>query len=244
VVAEIEWRQGQPFSPRFGDVYRSTSGAWAQACGVYLQGCGLPRHWQGQAGEFVLLENGFGLGLNFLATWVAWRADPQRCARLHYVGIEAYPGSAQDVLDSASQAEAGPDARVLAASLAQRWRALQPGWQTWRMDAAVDGAQLWLTLAVADASAALAQWPATLAPAQAVYLDGFNPALNPQMWSPALMQSVAAHCAPGARVASYAVAGEVRRALRAAGFTVRKRPGLPPKWHRLEAVLSPSVPAG
>ena len=90
---EIEWREGQPFSPRFGDVYRSHAGAWAQACGVYLRGSGLPEGWQGQGSEFVLLENGFGLGLNFLATWAAWRADPQRCACLHYVGIEAYPGT-------------------------------------------------------------------------------------------------------------------------------------------------------
>lgn len=250
-AGEIEWREGQPFSPRFGDVYRSHSGAWAQACSVYLQGCGLPAHWQAEADvpEFVLLENGFGLGLNFLATWAAWRADPQRCSRLHYVGIEAYPGSAQDLLDSARNAEAGyargqgdawlAQLPALAAQLADRWARLQPGWQSWCLEPDVDGAQLWLTLVVADASVALVQWPATLGPAQAVYLDGFNPALNPEMWSPALMLALAQRCAPGARVASYAVAGEVRRALRAASFTVCKRPGLPPKWHRLEAVFNP-----
>jgi tRNA U34 5-methylaminomethyl-2-thiouridine-forming methyltransferase MnmC len=28
------------------------------------------------ARRFVILETGFGLGLNFLATWQAWRAAP------------------------------------------------------------------------------------------------------------------------------------------------------------------------
>lgn len=252
-MAEVAWREGQPFSPRFGDVYRSHAGAWAQACGVYLRGSGLPDGWQGQSSEFVLLENGFGLGLNFLATWAAWRADPQRCQRLHYVGIEAYPGTPQDLIASAENAVASDtpgqrDALLaklpsLAAPLAARWAGLHSGWQTWCLDGEAGGPQLLLTLAVCDAAQALAQWPVDMASAQAVYLDGFNPALNPEMWSPALIQAVAARCAPGARVASYAVSGPVRQALRAAGFTVRKRPGLPPKWHRLEAVLNPPAVA-
>jgi tRNA 5-methylaminomethyl-2-thiouridine biosynthesis bifunctional protein len=46
---------------------------------------------------------------------------------------------------------------------------------------------------------------------------------------------VAALCAPQATAASWCVAGAVRQALRESGFVVHKRPGLPPKRHRLEA---------
>ncbi|MGN6281258.1 histidine kinase, partial [Frateuria sp.] len=46
---------------------------------------------------FTVVETGFGLGGNFLATWAAWRADPNRCERLAYVSIEKHPFSARDL---------------------------------------------------------------------------------------------------------------------------------------------------
>ncbi|WP_293678135.1 FAD-dependent 5-carboxymethylaminomethyl-2-thiouridine(34) oxidoreductase MnmC, partial [uncultured Phenylobacterium sp.] len=48
---------------------------------------------------------------------------------------------------------------------------------------------------------------------------------------------VAARSAPGARAATFTVAGQVRRALTAAGFAVEKRPGHGKKRERLEARL-------
>ena len=57
---------------------------------MFLGGNGLPQRWAGRE-RFVVLETGFGLGNNFLATWAAWRDDPQRCARLHFVSIERHP---------------------------------------------------------------------------------------------------------------------------------------------------------
>src|SRR6185436_10644778 len=55
----------------YGDVYHPRAGAFAQARHVFLAGNGLPRRWAGRA-HFVILETGFGLGHNFLATWAAW----------------------------------------------------------------------------------------------------------------------------------------------------------------------------
>ena len=68
---------GTPYSPRYGDRYRSEGGGLVQAQQVFLQGCGLPQAWANQA-QWRVLETGFGLGLNFLVTWAAWQADPQR----------------------------------------------------------------------------------------------------------------------------------------------------------------------
>ena len=78
---------GNPYSPRFNDVYRSRSGGLAQAVDVFLTGCGLPQRWRGRA-QCTLLETGFGLGLNFLTTWAAWEADAQRCDCLHFVSLK------------------------------------------------------------------------------------------------------------------------------------------------------------
>jgi tRNA 5-methylaminomethyl-2-thiouridine biosynthesis bifunctional protein len=81
-----------PRSPRFDDVYWSHNGSLLQAQTVFLCGCcQLPQRWR-KAPQFCILETGFGLGLNFLATWNAWQADAQHCTRLHYVAIEAFLG--------------------------------------------------------------------------------------------------------------------------------------------------------
>ena len=69
---------GTPCSSRFGDVYHSSDGGLAQARHVFIAGNGLPARWQ-KRNRFTVLETGFGSGLNFLATWQAWRQDPLRC---------------------------------------------------------------------------------------------------------------------------------------------------------------------
>ncbi len=223
-----------PHSPRFGDVYRSRAGGLVQAQTVFVGGCQLPQRWRG-APRFCLLETGFGLGLNFLATWAAWQADTGRCASLHYVAIEAYPVPAADLLRSAQAlVPAEPALIAHAGVLAQAWHALRPGLQDFYF---ADGA-LRLTLAIGPVLAMLQQLDCV---ADAVYLDGFNPAKNPEMWSQPTLDAVAAHCRPGSVLASYSVAAPVRAALKHAGFSVRRRPGVPPKWQRLEANWAPAM---
>ena len=87
---------GTPFSPEYGDVYHSAASGPGQALHVFVRGNELPARWA-NAQTFCIVETGFGLGLNFLATWRAWREDPQRCARLHFVSIERHPFPAADL---------------------------------------------------------------------------------------------------------------------------------------------------
>ena len=88
--------EGVPHSPIYDDVYHSRAGALGQAQHVFLAGNGLPGRWAARR-DFVIVETGFGLGLNFLATWAAWQTDPARCARLHYMAFELHPFSAADL---------------------------------------------------------------------------------------------------------------------------------------------------
>ena len=237
----VVWTEdGSPHSPRFNDRYRSRSGVLAQAVSVFLAGCDLPTSWRGKE-HFTVLETGFGLGLNFLATWAAWEADAQRSDRLHFVSIEAYPVAVADILRSAQAANPVGAAQsrllarvqVLAQELAGAWRDLSPGIHEFRF---ADG-RMQLTLAVGAVQPMLDR---LVCEADAVYLDGFSHALNPEMWSADTLRKVARHCRTGTWLASYTVAQSVRQELEQLGFRVEKCAGLPPKRHRLQALLLPT----
>lgn len=220
---------GTPRSPRFDDIYRPASGALAQARQVFLQGCGLPAAWAGQP-QWRVLETGFGLGVNFLAAWHAWQADAQRPALLHFASVEAWPVAAEDIVRSAAgQGELLPLARELAA----RWRGLTPGFHRFAFDAG----RVLLTLCVGDAAAMLRELDFS---ADAVFLDGFDPERNPQMWTLATLKAVARLCRRGTALATWTAAGQVRRDLVTCGFEVARVPGLAPKRESLRARFAPA----
>src|SRR5262245_29954950 len=83
---------GTPYSHMYGDVYHSADSGPGQARHVFLGGNRLPANWAGRH-NYTIVETGFGLGLNFLTTWRAWRDDPQRPRRLHFVSVEKHPFS-------------------------------------------------------------------------------------------------------------------------------------------------------
>ncbi|MBC7435037.1 MAG: FAD-dependent 5-carboxymethylaminomethyl-2-thiouridine(34) oxidoreductase MnmC [Bdellovibrionales bacterium] len=226
----VEWQaDGTPFSPRFGDIYRSEAGGLEQARHVFLQGCEMPAAWCGLP-QWCILETGFGLGLNFLATWQAWLADPQRPRMLHVASIEAWPATAQDLLRSAAPY---PELMPLAEQLARQWHGLLPGFHR----LVFEGGQLLLTLCVGDVKPMLRELRFDV---DAVFLDGFAPQHNPAMWDIHTLKSVARLCRRGTRLATWTSAGEVKQALRECGFVVKRAEGLPPKRHRLVGVFDPA----
>ncbi|MGZ5277607.1 MAG: tRNA (5-methylaminomethyl-2-thiouridine)(34)-methyltransferase MnmD, partial [Caldimonas sp.] len=107
---------GVPRSPDFGDLYHPRQGALAQAHHVFLGGNELPARWRGRPG-FVILETGFGLGNNFLAAWNAWQDDPERCARLLFISIEARPFTRDEMAGLPREGELA----LLGARLAAAW---------------------------------------------------------------------------------------------------------------------------
>ncbi len=227
-ISRLRWcPQGTPFSERYGDVYHSAAGGLAQARHVFLAGNDLPRRWRNKA-RFVILETGFGLGLNFLSTWQAWRDDPQACGELHFISLEKYPFTADDL--AAAQA-AWPQLNDLAGELRAHWPPLRRGEHRLPLAAG----QVVLRLFFGDAADLL---PDVDAAVDAFYLDGFSPAKNPDLWSPALCRALAGLANPHATLATWSVAGPVRRALSGAGFIVDKRAGFAAKREMLVGRLS------
>lgn len=220
---------GNPASPRYGDIYASRAGALGQARTVYLGGCGLldtPARWAERT-QFTILETGFGLGVNFLATWDAWRADPRRSARLDYVSLELHPVRAADLL-----AHAPPALHTLATELAAQWPPPVRGLHR----IALDEARVHLLLAFGDAADLT---PRLKLAADALYLDGFAPARNPAMWTHELFRALARLTRPGARAAAYTVAHAVQKGLSQAGFELDLQPGWGGKQQRLQATFNP-----
>lgn len=224
---------GTPYAPDYGDVYHSADGGPGQAEHVFLHGNDLPGRWRGRS-RFVILELGFGTGLNFLATWAAWRKDPAACARLHYVAVEKHPFLADDLARVHAR---WPQFAPLAQTLRARWPVLTPG--VHRLEFA-DG-RLTLTLAFGEAERLL---PRLSLRADAFYLDGFDPKKNAELWSATLLTRLARLAAPGASLATWCVAGSVRTALAEAGFRCDKRPGYGRKREMLAGSLDrPTPPA-
>lgn len=233
-VSPVHWRpDGTPYSERFNDIYRTHGmdgrGGLAQARHVFLGGCGLPEAWRGKA-SWTVLETGFGLGLNFLATWQAWRDDPHAPAHLHYVAIEAWPPTAADVLRSAVEF---PELKPWAEALSARWQGLLPGLHRLNFE----NERIRLTLCVGDVQAMLREQHFA---ADSLFLDGFNPANNPDMWNVHTLKAVSRLCRHGTRVATWTVAASVRNALTQTGFVVEKVQGLPPKRESLCGQWSPT----
>lgn len=236
----VSWpADGTPRSARFGDIYRAAGSGLAQARHVFLGGCGLlataghAAAWAG-AKRWGVLENGFGLGLNFLATRLAWEADAAQPERLFYTAIEAWPPTAADLVRSAAPY---PSLHRAAAELAAQWCGLTRG--VHRLEFA--HGRLQLTLVIGPVERALRALSGRY---ESLYLDGFAPTHNPEMWSAQVIAGLARHAAPGARAATWCVARTVRDTLTAHQFRVERVPGLPPKRQALRATYQPvHVPA-
>lgn len=229
----LQWLpDGSAFNPRFGDRYHSSHNhGLSQARGVFLQGNGLPAAWAHRQ-QWRIVETGFGCGLNFLVTWAAWRADPQRCHMLHFTSTEAYPVASADIMRAAPPE---PVLQSLAAELAAQFVGLTPGVHRLSFE---DGRVL-LTLLIGDATTLLR---AHTTHADSLYLDGFSPRVNPHMWSTHMFAAVARHCQRGTTLATWCVAADVRKALTQNGFIVEKTPGIPPKRSNLRGHYAPAWP--
>ncbi len=226
-LAQIELVDGKPYSPIFQDIYATRSGAYGQACAVFLAQGEIASRWANKK-AFCILENGFGLGTNFLATLKAWREDPNRPECLDYVSIERFPASAAEI-----ERYAAPEVRDYAKELAASWPQPLPGFHVLEFD----HGRVRLTLIFHDARKIASELSLNY---DALFLDGFSPSKNPQMWEPHLLMSLARYAKPQATVTTWCTAGAVRATLTRAGFLLEKRAGFGAKSERLFGVMRAS----
>jgi tRNA 5-methylaminomethyl-2-thiouridine biosynthesis bifunctional protein len=225
--ARLSWRDDQPYSEAFRDIYHAPDGA-AEVARVFLAPSGLPACLR--AGQPLRIgELGFGTGLNFAVAAAACLAAG---SPLHFLSFEAAPIAPADF---ARLAQRRSSRYPIYAELSACYPPLIEGWHQRRLA----GGRIRLTLYWGDAEAGLqALLGRQQQPLSAWFLDGFAPDRNPALWTDALFARLAELSATGTTVATFTAAGRVRRALARAGFAMRRVDQRPHKRESLAGTFA------
>lgn len=225
--ADLLWRDGQPYSRAFADIYHDPDGR-GEVERVFLQPAGfdalLAAGMRLRVGEL-----GFGTGLNFVVT-------ARRClsagVRLHFVSFEAAPLRHEDLARVVRERQADePVYRQLLGG----YPPLIRGWHQRRFS----GGRIVLSLYFGSAEAGLADLLAQgCQPFDLWLLDGFAPDRNPGMWGDGLLAAIGRTATRATRVTTFTSAGRVRRGLAAAGFEMRRVDQRPHKRESLAGVFT------
>ncbi len=214
--AKPEWRNGQPYSPDFNDVYFSEGGGLDETEHVFIEpNCLKARFAERHRAHFVIVETGFGSGLNFLLTVRHWLALSQPEQVLFFYSVEGLP---LKPVDLARAHRAWPELGEYAEALQQQYQVASEGFHRFEL---FEG-RVCLILMIGDVEKVLPQLECRV---DAWFLDGFAPVRNPSMWSAAVFSQMRRLSYPETTLSSYTAAGEVRRGLAEAGFEVEKIPG-------------------
>lgn len=219
-----------PHSDHYGDIYFSPENGLAETEHVFIAGNHLRERWQNLASgaRFIIGETGFGSGLNFLCAAAAFLEVAPPDTRLHFFSVEKHPFTAEDLDRTLSRHP--KSLSVVAKALVEQYPLPVRGLHRLIL---CDG-RIHLTLFFGEATEGLNATPFL---ANAWFLDGFAPRVNPEMWQAPLFQHLANHSAPDATLATFTAAGDVRRGLEACGFDVRRSPGFGHKRHMIQATF-------
>ena len=220
--ANLIWRNGQPYSEQFDDIYYSSDeeeviSGESEFAHVFFKHNGLPERWK-NTNQFVIAELGFGSGLNCLLTIREWLKHLEyggvdKC--LHYIAIEKYPLSPDSIVQIISKY---PELKQYCDELVSVYPPAVSGSHSRHL---FDN-RVVIHYKFMDAYDALKNDSYKI---DAWYLDGFSPAKNSEMWSEELFKKIAQNSQRGTTCSTYTAAGYVKRNLLKANFNVKKVPG-------------------
>lgn len=219
----------------YDDRYFDVVDAISEAKQVFFKGCDLQemlRSGNSTSSKIVIGETGFGTG-RILVALIDYINNLQcKDVAIVYNSVELHPlpyqhiKSVLDQLDSTLQ--------PLIALYLDSYRTIDisnKGWNstTIQCDFGVITLNLWI-------GEALEMVHALESPCDAWFLDGHGPKKNPAMWREELLLSIGEKTRLNGTIATYTVAGAVKRGLTAAGFSIEKVPGCGGKKEALRGV--------
>lgn len=196
--------------PDWNENYHSSHGALQEANHVFLRN-GLDAFRDQEVIQ--VLEVGFGTGLNAALTLQETERNPFSVV---YHGLEAFPVSAEELsaleyhtlLDNAEMQELYKQMHVVEWNVLQ---AITPGFSLLKIHRKLED-MMW-------------------EPEQfdLIYFDAFGPRTQAEMWQLSNFQRLFTALKPGGALVTYCAQGQVKRNLKAAGFTIEPLPGPPGK---------------
>lgn len=214
----IATHDGSPtvFIPELNEHYHSVNGAITESRHVYIER-GYLHHKGSQA---VVLEIGFGTGLNALLTALS-AAEIQRPT--HYISAEKFPLPEKII----HQLPYGLQISEKARDLFKRIHACP-----WEQPVSLSPyfSLLKLKADITDAQFAFGQ------KGDVVYFDAFGPDKQTEMWQPAVLKRMYEATANHGILVTYSAKGAVRRNLAACGYTMERLPGPPGKFQMLRGI--------
>lgn len=240
--ANLEFnREGTPIAREFDDVYFSNANGLEETQYVFIHNNHLIERWKNwQTSTFVIGETGFGTGLNFLATWQAFRQFRQDyptapLRQLIFVSTEKFPISHQNLTIALDK---WPALSAFNQQLLDNYPPAVAGCHRMQFEQGQVTLDLWM----GDVHTLLPQMHSGKNGCMDCwFLDGFAPSKNPDMWTTALFQQMARLSKPNATFATFTAAGLVKRGLAEVGFKVEKRKGFGRKRDMLAGTLSEPI---
>lgn len=232
---QLTWdEKGLPHSVQFDDKYFCQENGYSESLHVFCGGNHIRERFEkiyakdGKA--FVIGETGFGTGLNFLSAWQLFDQSVPKDAKLHFVSLDQFPLSLDDLIKAL---KLWPELEKYSQLLtAQYFKITADRPQIFFQDGRVT-----LTLIFDHVLRALERMRVAQFQMDAWFLDGFDPAKNPDMWAPEVFQAMACLSHSGTTVATFTSAGFVRRRLMEAGFKMERAKGFGRKRHMLKGVF-------
>ncbi len=222
----IRWdAKGVPHSVIFRDKYYCTQNGYEECCYVSDQGNNLRERFSNLdpnvPGTFTIIETGFGTGLSFCCAWQLWDECAPASWSLHFISIELYPLSNQEVVQALN---IWPSLLSYKDALSEQYKPYTSGIESFYFK----NGKIQLSIVFEDVVVALQKiLTQKVAPEQADawFLNGFSPFSNPLMWTSDVFKGMARLSRKGTTLSTFTVAVAVRKGLEAEGFKVEKIPG-------------------
>lgn len=203
--------------PDWDESYHSKHGAIQEALHVFIKnGFSL---FKGK--PISILEIGFGTGLNAFITFLEAQKNEQK---VNYVGVEAYPVAAEEVLQMnyAGELNAGDQMAIFEKMHQSQWgepMALSEDFTLTKRQQffhEVEDEQVF----------------------DLIYFDAFGFRVQPELWSLEIFQKMYRALKPSGILVTYAARGIIKRNMIEAGFSVEKMAGPPGKREMFRASKS------
>lgn len=204
------------FIPEMDEQYHSLNGAITESQHVYIE----KGYLHNQSPEPVVLEIGFGTGLNALLT--ALKAE-EKTRKTTYITLEKYPIEPDEV----RQLNYGGIISEKRAN--ELYTALHQC--DWNLQINISPYFSLLKL-----KTDLTQFSFTgLPPVDVIYFDAFGPDKQPEMWNETIFKKLFTSSSPNANLVTYSAKGEIRRRMERSGYLSERLPGPPGKRQMLRA---------